>query len=239
MAGNSRGELFNWPSRYLHVKGKLGFHAPFLSAIPGSHFDRQALTNAFRAAQVATQELIDTFSEGAGGPHSPPGERWVKASIFQLLLTFNPDELFLIDTVDKAGRWGIDLYGHRYPRFPAHKDINFFKMPCWNNLFWTRDSYANDRISANGPEFSVERVKVERQGSMVWESGITFRESTSTYCIPGGTALTAGKISYILSFLLTFYTEPSHISTIPATTTIGARSWMGFPPSTSIVDLAR
>ena len=107
----------DYPSRYLHVGGRLGFHAPYLvePAEPDDQkkYSRRDMANVFKLAIRSVTDAIELFDRRTrGGPGLNDDNRpWVNASLFIEMLRKGPDELFAIDTVGKSGRWGINLVG--------------------------------------------------------------------------------------------------------------------------------
>jgi hypothetical protein len=124
MAGNTYQEAEGWGpaiSRYLHVQGKLGFHAPFIFNIKDPSFKDQTVESslqkieqAFRAGLKATREIAEL------GVGSNMGGRMSNYNIMPLhliveMLSKGAEELFLIDTVIKAERYKIQLFGAKPP----------------------------------------------------------------------------------------------------------------------------
>jgi hypothetical protein len=112
---NDRGGE-EYPSRYLHVGGRLGFHAPYLvePAEPDDQkYSRRDMANVFKLAIRSVTDAIELFDRRTtGGPGLNDDNRpWVNASLFIEMLRKGPDEMFAIDTVGKSGRWGIKLVG--------------------------------------------------------------------------------------------------------------------------------
>jgi len=107
MAGTEIIEAFQTPSRRLHAKGTLGFHAPFLQVSAGT-YDKIEIDNSFKAGILALAELL------ALEPDYPHAEFFRKELIVEMSRR-GPNEVFLIDTVRKAIKFDIEIYGLREP----------------------------------------------------------------------------------------------------------------------------
>ena len=109
---NDRGGE-SYPARFLHVGGRVGFHAPYIepSGLQDRSYSRTEVAQSFKAAIGGVTAAIRLFDERAfGGPKVHDDNRpWVSSSLFVEMLRKGPNELFAIDTVGKAGRWGIGL----------------------------------------------------------------------------------------------------------------------------------
>jgi hypothetical protein len=94
----------------LHVGGRLGFHAPYIDPAKSDDqkYSRREIADAFKAAIISVSDAIELFDRRAsGGPGINEDNRpSVNASLFVEMLRKGADELFVIDTVSKAGRWG-------------------------------------------------------------------------------------------------------------------------------------
>ena len=120
MAGRNTGLEVDGSYRYLHVRGKLGFHAPYLS-IPdslsssSSGFSSRDVEEAFASASKMISDLMVLFSEKT--PFS--GEPLIKPSLISQMSKTPRDKFVLIDTVGKALRWNISIYGHNLKISPS------------------------------------------------------------------------------------------------------------------------
>ena len=99
-------------SRYLHVNGRLGFHAPALS-VPSGRYNENTVEAAYRTAISAIAELAQLGEKnqtlGLGGSGR------TKLSLIEILLKTSPENVYEIDTTGKAARWDIDLVGWNVP----------------------------------------------------------------------------------------------------------------------------
>lgn len=129
------GEL----NRFLHVRGKLGFHAPNLWKVPegrpGDDFTMEEVTAAYELSTDAIQDLADI---GLGDHvNRLPGE------LFQEMLKRRGRDYYYIDTVGKAIRFQFHLYG-RAVRPKLETDT--FCNACVNYLFGAWDKKGRGEI---------------------------------------------------------------------------------------------
>jgi len=162
MAGNLKGEHGSYPLRYLHAQGGLGFHAPFIprGAIANDNHSAQTVLNAYRAAVSATQKIIALLGRSGEVEGMYDNEPWMKSSLIQAMLAQGENEMLIIDTVDKAGRWAIEIYGIVRPGTIGPETA---AIACWNAGGWIKDQFSHySKLKAG---FAAERVKQEVDGS--------------------------------------------------------------------------
>ncbi|MEX0408015.1 hypothetical protein ABGN05_20355 [Aquibium sp. LZ166] len=148
--GGSRhtGDATFVPSRTLHYSGKLGFHSPFtdaseLSGLPSKNLE-YVVVNAYEAAiNIAAKIIVYALQT-----------EW-SSGLVQRMLDTPKSDLFVIDTVDKVGRWGISVYGLPAIEKPSEEDLY---VACKNFGFWGADSRrtvdeADDLIAGDILEF--------------------------------------------------------------------------------------
>ncbi len=102
------------PARVLHIRGRLGFHAPYLTAkqLAPRSYNRTELVASYQAAVKSINEAIRIFDYGIRtSSFEYQKQPWVRGSLFIEMLSRSSTALFLIDTVGKAVRWDIDLAG--------------------------------------------------------------------------------------------------------------------------------
>lgn len=128
--------------------------------MPDRKYGAGDITDVYRRGIQSIRDAIKLFdyrnSEGAGinGANQP----WVSASLFAEVLSRGPSEFFLIDTVGKAGRWGIGVVGARVPRSLTDEHL---RTACDNAAAWEKDelSRVNDeRFTDLTPS---ERARIE------------------------------------------------------------------------------
>jgi hypothetical protein len=127
------------PARSLHVGAKLGFHSPYIdpTLLDNRPYTKDELLAAHEAAAVAIRGAIKLFNYGIQeGAVSGVAKPWVRPSLFIEMLSRGPQELYLVDTVFKAGRWGIDLVGFQHTE---SFDIAAMRRACVNFHAWEAD----------------------------------------------------------------------------------------------------
>lgn len=154
MSGTARGEEWDNPSRHLHVAGALGFHAPYLSL---KDVESVSAREAERAVDTLNQMMagfLRIFSHNSGYYPDP----WIRGSLVSEMLSKGRDELLLVDTVEKAGRWDITLYGHRPIKQSTKLDL---VQLCTNFQAWVHDKpsqAASPRDAKLDPKTGYYRV---------------------------------------------------------------------------------
>ena len=91
------------PDRYLHVSSRLGFHAPYLKE-GGPEYDKTTLDTAMLAGIRAVAKLLKITSAA--------GDHFISQSLLYEMMERGPNEAFFIDTVGKAVKYKILLYGY-------------------------------------------------------------------------------------------------------------------------------
>ncbi|GAA6213136.1 hypothetical protein NBRC116602_28770 [Hyphomicrobiales bacterium 4NK60-0047b] len=100
--------------RYLHVKGKLGFHSPYIT-LDQSQYDKETVENAYNLAALAVRNLAKLGHGLKVGGFSPNFNFMPQALIIEML-SRGKNEFYKIDTVHKAKINFIELTGFRKPK---------------------------------------------------------------------------------------------------------------------------
>jgi len=115
MAGNILEDLHLGPTinRYLHVRGQLGFHSPYLAFTEKAdvNFSGETVKKAFRQGTLAVRELTRL---GQGG-HGKPEPKRFPTDLINEMVSRDAKNLYFIDTVLKAAKYEIALYGGSKP----------------------------------------------------------------------------------------------------------------------------
>lgn len=106
MAGSTFGEIGTFPSRSLHIRGKIGFHAPYLVET-GQRIDTQTAARAYRAATAALGRLIKIIAES----NSLEKSSILPMPLLAEMLVAEPNQAYEIDTVGKAIEYKVSLIG--------------------------------------------------------------------------------------------------------------------------------
>lgn len=99
--------------RHIHATAKLGFHVPSLSLPkrPDGKFDSVEVMKAYKIA-IKSMAVIQESSSLLN----------MRSSLLVQMLSTPPDSMFYIDTVGKAIRWHIGVYGTKIPtKLGAHQ----------------------------------------------------------------------------------------------------------------------
>lgn len=121
-----KGEL----NRFLHVTGDVGFHAPYFTVKSDKPFNGAQISEAFSLGVAGIRELM-SLGVGNKVQRFPP-------ELMAEMLAKGKDEVFSIDTVGKAIRFRVHVYG----AVPAPKiDTSSFCNACINMLYGASEDY--------------------------------------------------------------------------------------------------
>ncbi|MEI2300519.1 hypothetical protein [Ensifer sp. MJa1] len=160
MAGRLLGPESDATSRHLHIKGRLGFHAPYI--VPDE-------TKSYSASEVSarvvlTSKIIADFIKFGSDSSPYNGRPFFPVSLIAELLSASPEELALVDTVEDAARWQIDLYGMKSA---AVWNENQMRQACANFLAWELDRQS-EVINTDWPfPLSYKKGALDRE-PVVW-----------------------------------------------------------------------
>jgi len=135
--------------RRLEPGAKLGFHAPKL-LVPEKGYDQVEIVGAYDAAVKQIGGLVDEIKKAG-----------IKSSLVIEMLKVGVSDLYYIDTVGKAGRWGFDVVVAGIDRPRRDQLIT----ACANADAWTNDSFFPTADFENSPEEMtpdlLERLYIE------------------------------------------------------------------------------
>jgi hypothetical protein len=154
MAGRLAGPEADTTARFLHVDGKLGFHAPYLNPDPTKKYSAAEL----QATVTQTNQLIADFIEFGSDISVYSGEPFIAVSLITELLATPPNEMAMVETIEDVARWRIDLFG--MPEF-ADLDDNSLRQACVNYMAWSVDGESH--VSAI--EYPIEPKTSDWRGS--------------------------------------------------------------------------
>ena len=117
------------PHRHLHVRSVLGFHGPYIKQ-DDAKYDPDLVSEAYREG-VKSIGLLIALAKDSLFPES----------LLNIGLEKGPDEFFLIDSIDKAGRWKIGLIGYRQPVVLTEQ---MMFSACANNMEWLAPGFTYD-----------------------------------------------------------------------------------------------
>lgn len=109
MAGRINGAESDTVSRYLHVDGRLGFHAPYFDLAKDETINGEQAMNLVRLSSAVIAEFVAFGSSRSIFDIKP----MISASLLAEMLAAGPDEMSMVDTVEKVARWNIQVEGAR------------------------------------------------------------------------------------------------------------------------------
>jgi hypothetical protein len=139
MAGRVHGAEIDAPAKFLNVNAKLGFHAPYFAFDDNASFSGKEV-KAFTGLQNLLVADLMSFGSFASEFNFRPN---IPASLFVEIYRKKPNELSLVDTIDKAARWGVDLEGAAIKlKLTKKQEVQL----CLNFQAWSRDESAVDAV---------------------------------------------------------------------------------------------
>jgi hypothetical protein len=208
LAGSHAVEGERIPMRLMHVQSRLGLHAPF--GVSGELSNPQAAANYFKAGLLAVKSLMQTLGQGL----MPDSLR-----LEMLGHLGGEQDFFEIDTLDKAGRWGISLAGYR---IPSSLTMRLVSQGCANAEAWSKDNSSSEVTTDYVPNSDKTRSGVRR---IVIKEG--FGAEGMSHCI-----LVAKELGDKL-FVDFAITEDAGYEGYPGNTP----TWYMLPPQTKLADL--
>lgn len=129
MMGTATGAEVAFANRKLHIGGKLAFHRPYFNIPSGTSIDSGALRFASDAAFSSALDLIAVANSKAPWSSQP----MMKPDLIQGMLQHIGNDMLMIDTVDKVGRWDIEVIGAAEPSLLSEEQAYY---ACENSLQW-------------------------------------------------------------------------------------------------------
>jgi hypothetical protein len=129
MTGRTHGLEADYINRRLHVRGRLGFSAPYVDVPPGSKPDEVA-----QAYLSALANLLEIANSHGGFDPTPR----IRASLVEQMFRQPAYEMYFVDTINKAGRWDIRLFGYA----PSTVDDQAIANACNNFLTRKTDEFS-------------------------------------------------------------------------------------------------
>jgi hypothetical protein len=107
MMGIAQGSEVTFVNRKLHIGGKLGFHRPYLDIDSDEMISVRALAVAHDAAVESVMKIMILANN-----HVPwSNSTMMRPDLVQQMLNHIGNDLFYIDSVEKAGRFEIEIFG--------------------------------------------------------------------------------------------------------------------------------
>lgn len=165
MMGTATGAEVRFANRKLSPLGRLGFHRPYITSEEGT--SPETLAASYDKALQSALDLIAVANSPAPWSSSP----MIKTDLLREMLSHTGDDFFYIDTVDKAGRWEVDILGVELPNMLTAETAFY---ACENSLKWPVGTQSEDiTYSKKSKEFSDAFQLVERIEQK--DDGVAFR----------------------------------------------------------------
>ena len=156
-------------NRKLHAGGQLGFHAPSLE-VPARNYSEREVNKAYSIAVAGLGSLLERSSDMK-----------LSQTLISEMLKTPTEDMFMIDTVHKAGRWLIPVVGAVRPR-----EITPLAVSNACNAYY---GWTGDRLASNGFGFNPDPAQrwgwggpVRRSGDQVTGESQGFGQEGSLTC---------------------------------------------------------
>lgn len=120
-----------YPERSMHPTARLGVHSPSLQ-IPGGQYSEAFVNDAYELSMRSIAEILQLLHLGVGFSGD---SKWMETSMLEAMLQTPFDSMRYVETVDDAGRWGIDVFPVKQPELTKQSLFN----ACFNLAAWRED----------------------------------------------------------------------------------------------------
>ncbi|MDX1245410.1 hypothetical protein GOL91_03580 [Sinorhizobium medicae] len=180
MMGMAQGPEVKFVNRRMHIAGKLGFHRPFLALDSDELVSIQALPIAHDMAVDAIVKIMIL----ANNPAPWSNATMIRPDLVQLMLKHVGANLYYIDTVEKAGRFNIELFGYE-PAKGLNEQQAYYA--CENSFHWQVGLVGNETdYVAHSKAVSYQKVVSSRQdkeGNIIYEVISADSGYSSAFCL--------------------------------------------------------
>jgi hypothetical protein len=212
-AGARRDHVFYFrnddPGRFLHFRGKLGFHAPSLprpeeidtSLTPqqvGEAY-RKAYSNVLRTMSAVMFHGASLQDSAKPDSHQSFLNRWagsadLPADLIMAFLLVPPEEIYLVSKIGEAIKWGIEIFGVPAPPVLSERML---RMAC-QNVIEARCSSVEpyERHEGECHQWVESAMVVDGNGNLLpdWHSTAAGREHWTQRSMGGGHPVTKRAI---------------------------------------------
>lgn len=161
------GSLF-W--RIMHPTAQLGFHVPSLVVEEGN-YQKDSVEKAYQIAMRSISDMIFKLVQKQGFE----GGNTMKLALIGEMISTPSNQMFMIDTVDKVGRWDIRIAPSVLPQNIT--DTQYYQA-CLNIVSWGKDESSHQIASLNGSTHIVSRTS----NNGFEEVQVIADEFTGEYC---------------------------------------------------------
>lgn len=186
MAGNYPEEGNTYPWRMMHPGATIGFHAPDLTLAPGQYNE----SDVAKAYQIALKTVSQTIEKLV--MESIDGDRRMAPSLLAAMLATPANQMHWVDSVDKAGRWGITIVSVGKEKQLSDQSL---VRACTNMRAWNVDESAysfGEPLHLNavrGSDFSYENMDDGRIRILFFGMYVEGCE----FSVPANSKILAGK----------------------------------------------
>ncbi len=142
MAGRIHGGENDGSSRYLSVKGRLGFHAPYFDLADDEKLDGKSAKELVTLSQKIIAEFIRFGSFTSEFNFRP----MISMSLLAEMLASGPNEMSEVRTVEDVARWQIAIDG--IPKEQVIDPAGAVRA-CLNFSAWMRDEPSSPKTLAS------------------------------------------------------------------------------------------
>ena len=135
--GGGDGYYGSAPTRAIHPMAKLGFHSPALDIKDGL-YSEETVSKAYGVALKTISELLKIRRSALGQSVLFP------SSVIETMLNTAPEDMYYIETVGDAARWGISVFPVALPEKLVGEN---WLAACWNSYGTTSDVFPDDPFS--------------------------------------------------------------------------------------------
>ncbi len=155
MAGRNLATEIDRYRRILHVTGHLGFHAPYTDLEEARQTTGQEVNTLVRDLNDLIADFLRHASFRSFTTHRPS----VSMGLLVEMMDMPKGDLFMIDTVERAARWGVELDGVGGP--PQFTLLEYVQL-CDNQFAWMYDG-ASERVQGDLSWLRYETVRKPMQ----------------------------------------------------------------------------
>lgn len=130
MMGVAQGGEMGWASRKMHKNAQLGFHRPYLDIDSDEKVSIKALAVGFDEAQNALLQIFNLANSPTGPFTTRP---MMKPDLVQAMISHVGNDFFMVDDVNRAGRFDIEIFGFQEP---TDIDAQTAFIACDNAFYW-------------------------------------------------------------------------------------------------------
>ena len=160
MMGVAQGGEMGWASRKMHKNAQLGFHRPYLDIDSDEKVSIKALAVGYDEAQKALLQIFNLANSPTGPLTTRP---MMKPDLVQAMIAHVGDDFFMIDNVNRAGRFDIEVFGYQEP---TDIDAQTAFMACDNAFYWESRLMEPDSVDYLHKAYTNQET-VERQSKPV------------------------------------------------------------------------